>query len=107
LVNQTFTASEPNQRWVADIIYIPTWKGFLFLAVVLDVLSRRSVGWAMASNMKTDLVLDVLKMATEQRRPEEVIHHSDQGSQYTSFRFGSRCLAGDTAITAGRQAGRI
>jgi len=76
---------------VADITYIPTWKGFLFLAVVLDVFSRRIVGWAMAGHMKTDLALDALKMATEQRRAEGVIHHSDQGSQYTSYRFGSRC----------------
>jgi len=93
LVNRTFTASGPNQLWVADITYIPTWEGFLFLAVILDVFSRRIVGWAMASHMKTDLVLDALKMATEQRRPEGVIHHSDQGSQYTSYRFGSRCRA--------------
>jgi len=73
------------------ITYIPTWEGFLFLAVVLDVFSRRVVGWAMASHMKTDLVLAALTMAVQQRNPSEVVHHSDQGSQYTSFRFGSSC----------------
>jgi len=91
LVKREFTAPAPNQLWVADITYVPTWEGFLFLAVVLDVFSRRVVGWAMASHMKTDLVLAALTMAVQQRNPSEVVHHSDQGSQYTSFRFGSRC----------------
>lgn len=91
LVKREFKAPAPNRLWVADITYIPTWEGFLFLAVVLDVFSRRVVGWAMASHMKTDLVLDALAMAVNQRTPDGVIHHSDQGSQYTSFRFGSRC----------------
>jgi putative transposase len=93
LVKREFTAPAPNRLWVADITYIPTWEGFLFLAVVLDVFSRRVVGWAMASHMKTDLVLAALTMAVKQRNPSEVVHHSDQGSQYTSFRFGSRCRA--------------
>ena len=91
LVKREFTAPAPNRLWVADITYIPTWEGFLFLAVVLDVFSRRVVGWAMASHMKTDLVLAALTMAVQQRNPSEVVHHSDQGSQYTSFRFGSCC----------------
>ena len=70
---------------------MPTWAGFVFLAVVLDVYSRRIVGWAMADHLRTELVLDALNMAVRQRRPEGVIHHSDQGSQYTSLAFGKRC----------------
>jgi len=71
--------------------YIPTWAGFLFLAVVLDACTRRVVGWAMATHLKTQLVLDALEMALWQRRPSRVVHHSDQGSQYTSVAFGQRC----------------
>ena len=91
LVDRDFTATGPDQLWVADITYISTWAGFLYLAVVLDVWSRRIVGWAMATHLKTELVLDALNMALWQRRPEAVIHHSDQGSQYTSLAFGGRC----------------
>ena len=93
LVSRQFTASRPDQLWVADITYIPTWSGFLFLAVVLDVFSRRIVGWAMANHLRTELVLDALNMALWQRRPDDVIHHSDQGCQYTSLAFGGRCRA--------------
>ena len=71
--------------------YVPTLTGFLYLAVVLDVFSRRIVGWSMANHMPTTLILDALDMAVGQRRPKDVIHHSDQGSQYTSLAFGSRC----------------
>ncbi len=74
---------------VADITYIPTWAGLLYLAVVLDVFSRRIVGWAMKTYLRTELVLKDLDMALVQRRPAGVIHHSDQGSQYTSVAFGS------------------
>jgi putative transposase len=91
LVDRDFTATGPNQLWVADITYISTWAGFLFLAIVLDVWSRRVVGWAMATHLRTDLVLEALDMALEQRRPRGVIHHSDQGCQYTSLAFGRRC----------------
>jgi len=91
LVDRDFTATGPDQLWVADITYIPTWAGFLYLAVVLDVWSRRIVGWAMATHLRTELVLDALNMAVWQRRPEAVIHHSDHGSQYTSIAFGKRC----------------
>jgi putative transposase len=77
--------------WVADITYIPTWAGFLYLAVVLDAFSRRIVGWSMATTLHTQVVLDALDMALWQRRPSGVIHHSDQGSQYTSIEFGKRC----------------
>ena len=91
LVNRNFTAKRPNLLWVADITYIPTWAGFLYLAVVLDACSRRIVGWSMATTLATRLVLDALNMALATRRPKGVIHHSDQGSQYTSIEFGYRC----------------
>ena len=91
LVDRDFTAPGPDQLWVADITYIPTWAGFLYLAVVLDAWSRRIVGWAMATHLRTELVLDALNMALTQRRPSNVIHHSDQGCQYTSYAFGRRC----------------
>jgi putative transposase len=91
LVDRDFTAEAPDRLWVADITYIPTWAGFLYLAVVLDAFSRRIVGWSMASTLATQLVLDALNMALTRRRPKDVIHHSDQGSQYTSIAFGCRC----------------
>jgi len=91
LVDRKFTVDRPDQLWVADITYIPTGAGFLFLAVVLDAFSRRIVGWAMAHHLRTELVLDALNMALGQRRPKSVIHHSDQGCQYTSIAFGMRC----------------
>jgi putative transposase len=91
LVDRNFTAERPNLLWVADITYIPTWAGFLYLAVVLDACSRRIVGWSMATTLATRLVLDALNMALATRRPKGVIHHSDQGSQYTSIEFGHRC----------------
>ena len=80
---------------------IPTWEGFLFLAMVLDVFSRRIVGWAMANHLRTELMLDALAMAVAQRRPEEVIHHSDQGSQYTSIAFGKRSREMGVEISMG------
>lgn len=91
LVDRNFRAERPDQIWVADITYIPTWAGFLYLAVVLDVFSRRVVGWAMANHLRTELVLEALDMAIFRRRPKDVIHHSDQGCQYTSIAFGKRC----------------
>jgi putative transposase len=91
LVQRRFIANGPNQLWVADMTYIPTWAGFLYLAMVLDVWSRRVVGWAIGERMTADLVLSALDMAIEQRKPDQVIHHSDQGSQYTSIAFGDRC----------------
>jgi putative transposase len=91
LVERDFTASVPDRLWVADITYVPTWAGFLYLAVVLDAFSRRIVGWSMATTLATRLVLDALNMALMTRRPRGVIHHSDQGSQYTSIEFGHRC----------------
>ena len=91
LVKRQFKASGRNQLWVADMTYVLTWTGFLYLAVVIDVWSRRVVGWSMGERMATDLVLSALNMALTQRKPRDVIHHSDQGSQYTSLAFGERC----------------
>jgi transposase InsO family protein len=91
LVQRHFSANEPDQLWVADATYVPTGEGFLYLAVVLDVFSRRIVGWAMSSHLYTELMLRALNMALAQRRPDGVINHSDQGCQYTSIAFGRRC----------------
>jgi putative transposase len=91
LVQRDFTAKRADELWVADIKYIATWAGLLYLAVVMDAFSRRVVGWAMASHLRTELVLQALNMAIWQRHPEQVIHHSDRGGQYTSIAFGKRC----------------
>jgi putative transposase len=81
LVDRNFTATAPNQLWVADVTFIPTAAGFLYLAVVLDAWSRKIVGWSMANHLRAELVIDALELAIGQRRPHNVIHHSDQGSQ--------------------------
>src|SRR4051794_15035011 len=92
LVERDFTASVPDRLWVADITYVPTWAGFLYLAVVLDAFSRRIVGWSMATTLATRLALDALNMALVTPRPTGVSHPSDQGSsQYTSIEFGHCC----------------
>jgi putative transposase len=91
LVDRNFVASGPNELWVADITFVPTASGFLYLAVVLDAWSRKVVGWGMTNHLRAELVVDALEMAVGQRRPRDVIHHSDQGSQYTSLAFGKRC----------------
>ena len=91
LVERRFYADRPNRLWVADATYIPTWSGFLYLAIVLDVFSRKVVGWAMENHLRTELMLAAIDMALTMRRPEQVIHHSDHGCQYTSYAFGKRC----------------
>ena len=91
LVDRQFYTDGPDRLWVADITYIPTWAGFLYLAMVLDVYSRRIVGWAMETHLRTELIVAALDMALTQRRPSNVIHHSDRGCQYTSYAFGKRC----------------
>lgn len=91
LVKRAFVADGPNQLWVADMTYVPTLAGFIYLAIVLDVWSRRIVGWSIGDEMTAELVIAALNMALQQRRPSGVIHHSDQGSQYTSVAFGERC----------------
>ena len=92
LVQRRFKANGPDQLWVSDITHIPTQTCPLYLAVVLDVWSRRIVGWAMEGHLRTELVLSALNMALDQRKPVHVIHHSDQGCQYTSIAFGKRCI---------------
>ena len=91
LVERNFVACKANLLWVADITFVPTASGFLYLAVVLDAWSRKVVGWSMANHLRAELVIDALAAAIGQRKPEGVIHHSDQGSQYTSLAFGKRC----------------
>jgi len=101
-LKRDFTAAAPNQVWVADITYVPTWAGFGYLATVLDVFSRRIVGWSFAEHMRTDLIVDALDMAVETRRPlPGLIHHSDQGTQYTSIEFGRRCRRAGIEISMG------
>jgi putative transposase len=100
LVDRNFVVDGPNRLWVADITYVPTAAGFLYLAVVLDAFSRRIVGWAMATHLRAELVLDALEMAVGQRRPKDVIHHSDQGSQ-PGFKGSSQRLP--ASIVAPRQ----
>jgi putative transposase len=91
LVKRNFTPEAPDRLWVADITYVRTWEGWLYLSFVLDAFSRRIVGWSMANHLKTELVLDALNIANYNRRPEPgLIHHSDRGSQYTSVEFSSR-----------------
>ena len=92
LVNRKFEANGPDQLWVADMTYVPTWAGFIYLAIVLDVWSRRIVGWAMSTSLATKVVLDAIDMAIRTRQPSGVIHHSDQGCQYTSYAFGQKCV---------------
>ena len=95
LVQREFTADGPNVLWVADMTYVPTWAGFIYLAVVIDVWSRCVVGWSIGEEMTADLVLEAMNAALTRRgmaRSRGVIHHSDQGSQYTSAAFGKRCL---------------
>jgi putative transposase len=89
LVERQFSPDGPNQLWVADVTYLRTWEGWLYLAAVQDAYSRRIVGWSMADHMRAELVVDALEMAVRRRRPAPgLIHHSDQGSQYVSLAFG-------------------
>lgn len=91
LVNREFTADRPNQLWVADITYVATWSGFVYVAFVVDVYSRYIVGWRALKHMQTDLILDALEQAIWLRgKPKDVIHHSDRGSQYLSIRYANR-----------------
>jgi putative transposase len=92
LVQRRFYAERPNRLWVADATYIPTWSGFLYLAIVLDVFSRKIVGWSMGTTLHTELMLTAIDMAITMRQPHAgLIHHSDHGCQYTSYAFGKRC----------------
>jgi transposase InsO family protein len=91
LVNRQFKATRPNQLWVADITFVATWTGFVYVAFVIDVYSRRIVGWRVANSLRTDLVLDALEQALYSRTGTQgLIHHSDRGSQYLSIRYTER-----------------
>ena len=91
LVKRNFTPEALDRLWVADITYVRTWEGWLYLSFVLDTYSRKVVGWSMANHLRTELVLDAVNMAIYNRRPSPgLIHHSDRGSQYTSVEFGGR-----------------
>jgi putative transposase len=92
LVARHFRPAAPNELWCADIKYVRTWQGWLYLAAVMDCYSRRIVGWAMRPTLEAELVVEALEMAVARRRPRPgLVHHSDQGSQYVSLRFGERC----------------
>jgi putative transposase len=89
LVQRDFTASRPDQTWVADITYVPTYEGWLFLAAVMDLYSRKIVGWSMRDDLEAPLVVDAISMAIARRKPKPgLVHHSDRGSQYTSIAMG-------------------
>jgi len=94
LVHREFVAMRPNQLWVADITYVATWAGFAYVAFVIDVFSRRIVGWRVSSSLKSDLALDALEQALHARPDASgVVHHSDRGTQYTSIRYTERLAA--------------
>jgi putative transposase len=103
LLNQEFYAAAPDQKWVSDITYIETAEGWLYLASILDLFSRRVVGWAMADHLAASLVEDALKMALQQRQPEAgLLHHSDQGRQYTSVAYQSRLANAHCQVSMSR-----
>lgn len=92
-VNRQFRAERPNQLWVSDFTYVSTWQGWVYVAFVIDVFSRRIVGWRQSSSMHTEFVLDALEQALYDRQPSEqdgLVHHSDRGAQYLSIRYGER-----------------
>ena len=102
LVEREFGPDAPDLLWCADITYLRTWEGWLYLAAVQDLYSRRVVGWSMANHMRSDLVVDALRMAVARRRPETgLIHHSDQGSQYVSLAFGQTARDQGIAVSMG------
>jgi putative transposase len=102
LLDRDFAARAPNRCWVADITYLRTWEGWLYLVAVQDLYSRRIVGWSMADHMRTELVTDALQMALERRRPERgLIWHSDQGSQFVSLAFGQKARGAGIAQSIG------
>jgi putative transposase len=102
LVERDFDPTTVNRLWSADITYIRTWQGWLYLASVMDLYSRRIVGWSLADHLRAELVVDALEMAVARRRPDAgLVHHSDQGSQYTSLVFTRRCKAVGIDVSMG------
>jgi transposase InsO family protein len=104
LVDRHFTATRPNQLWVADFTYVATWRGFVYVAFVIDVFARRIVGWRVSSSLATDFVLDALEQAIYHRRGagvEDLVHHSDRGTQYLSMRYTDRLAEAGIAPSVG------
>ena len=104
LVDRQFTAPRPNQLWVSDFTYVATWKGFVYVAFVIDVFSRRIVGWRVSASLRTDFVLDALEQAVCERgadRVNDLVHHSDRGTQYLSMRYTDRLADVEIAPSAG------
>jgi putative transposase len=103
LVERDFSASRPNQLWVADLTYVATWSGFVYVALVVDAFSRFLVGWQASRSLRTDLALDALEMAVWQRHGdlEGLVHHSDRGSQYLSIRYTERLAEAGAACSVG------
>jgi putative transposase len=102
LVKRAFVATRPDELWVADITFVSTWCGPVYVAFVIDVFSRRIVGWRVWNSLRTDLVLDALEQALHARRPDAgLIHHSDRGSQYLSIRYGERLAEAGIAPSVG------
>jgi transposase InsO family protein len=101
-VNRQFVANRPNQLWVADITYVATWSGFVYVAFIIDVFARYIVGWKVSRSLHTELVLDALEQALWARKPTDgLIHHSDRGSQYLSIRYGDRLAEADIEPSVG------
>lgn len=102
LVSRYFRAERPNQLWVADITYVATWSGFVYVAFVIDVFARRIVGWRVSTSLSSELALDALEQALWARRPTEgLVHHSDRGVQYLSIRYTERLAAARIAASVG------
>jgi transposase InsO family protein len=104
LVDRQFVATRPNQLWVADFTYVATWRGFVYVAFVIDVFARRIVGWRVSASLRTDFVLDALDQAIYERREAglaDLVHHSDRGTQYLSMRYTDRLADADIAPSVG------
>jgi transposase InsO family protein len=104
LVTRQFTATRPNQLWVADLTYVATWRGFVYVAFVIDVFSRRIVGWRASSSLRSDLVLDALEQALYDRPigpADRLVHHSDRGVQYLSIRYTERLAEAGIELSVG------
>jgi transposase InsO family protein len=104
LVDRQFAATRPNQLWVADFTYVATWRGFVYVAFVIDVFARRIVGWRVSASLRTDFVLDALEQAIYDRRGDsgdDLVHHSDRGTQYLSMRYTDRLTEAGIAPSVG------
>ena len=104
LVDRHFVAARPNQLWVSDFTYVATWRGFVYVAFVIDVFARRIVGWRVSTSLRTDFVLDALEQAIYDRRGDgagDLVHHSDRGTQYLSMRYTERLADAGIALSVG------